>query len=468
MTTKYISLFMIWFAFSVCCISCGKWLDVKPKTEVSEKVLFVDEKGFKDALIGVYTQLGDRSLYGKEMTLALMDVLAQNYNVSLNSHPYYQGGRYNYKDAGVMSKIDAWWFGCYKAIANINNLLEQIDAKKEVFKGDNYQIIKGEALGLRALLHFDMLRVFGPIPGIGQDTKAIPYIKSFNMNVRPRLTLSQVVDSCIIDLNEAKRLLSVHKKVDLGVEDIFLSHTRNHMNYWAVTGLMARVYLYKSDAPNAYKSAREVIDAKVFEPVTATSAGSAVFPNRTFSTEHVFALYVSQLKDINNELFKQAAGSSVLTNTNTFINSRFEVSGGNSTDFRFTFLWKTDGAASTKYPAKFWQDMPNVVDNSAKRVPIIRLSELYYIASEASTDKADKLSLINEMRKNRGLPALSEALSLDDIDKEIAKEYQKEFYQEGQLFYYYKRKKYAKIGNLTIDPTVYVLPLPADEIEFNN
>lgn len=463
---KYLCLLFI--SLMLGSVSCKKWLDVKPKTEVSEDALFLNEQGFKDALIGVYTQMGARTLYGKEFTMGIMDVLAQNYSTSLSTSGYYQAGRYNYTDAPTKQKIDGFWNGSYKAIANLNNLLENIDHKKNVFVGNNYQLVKGEALALRAFLHFDILRAFGPIPAAGMDNKAIPYITSFNMTVKSLLTINEVMDACLTDLNEAVRLLAVDKQLYSGTEDVFRSFTRNHMNYWAATGLMARIYLYKNDQQNAYHKAKEVIDAGIFPFILSSTISSATSPDRTFTGEHLFALYVANLRDINAELFRQVAATNVLTNTSTFINNRFEINNGGSTDYRFLFLWKTDGAAATKYPVKYWMDDVNVA-NYIKRIPLIRLSEMYYIAAETAVDKSEKVSLLNEVRTHRGLPALANTLTATEVETEIFKEYKKEFYQEGQLFYYYKRKNRTQIEGYgsPVGASVYVLPLPDDEIEFN-
>ncbi|EEI89890.1 hypothetical protein HMPREF0765_4583 [Sphingobacterium spiritivorum ATCC 33300] len=93
---------------------------------------------------------------------------------------------------------------------------------------------------------------------------------------------------------------------------------------------------------------------------------------------------------------------------------------------------------------------------------------MYYICAETSNDKDEKIDLLNEVRANRGLRALLKTLSDEDIENELFKEYKKEFYQEGQLFYYYKRKNKLKIDGYgpEVSSKIYVLPLPDDEIEY--
>ena len=45
----------------------------------------------------------------------------------------------------------------------MNTLLKNADEKKNLFTGDQYNWITGEAYALRAMLHFDLLRLFGPV-----------------------------------------------------------------------------------------------------------------------------------------------------------------------------------------------------------------------------------------------------------------------------------------------------------------
>ncbi len=83
---------------------CNKWLDAKPKTLIESEQLFKSEKGFEDAMYGVYTKMAGTSLYGDQLTMSFLEVLAQQYNCQSNpSHNFYQAANYNYLDAGVKS-----------------------------------------------------------------------------------------------------------------------------------------------------------------------------------------------------------------------------------------------------------------------------------------------------------------------------------------------------------------------------
>ncbi|SEN55479.1 SusD family protein [bacterium A37T11] len=453
---------------SVICVSCSKWLDTKPKSQISEAALFENEQGFKDALIGVYVKLASRELYAKEFTMGLVDVLARQYDVDATSSAYYQAGQYEYKDISTQAKINTFWINAYSAIANLNNLLEAINGKESLFTHNNYQIIKGEAFALRALVHFDLLRAFGPVPTLGMDNASIPYVTTFDMDVKKALPTGTILEKCLADLDTAKSLLSVRKEVVTGISDIFLSNTRNHMNYWAVIGLMARINLYRGATEAAYSQSMEVIQSGLFPFITSEEVSAVSSPNRTFTMEQLFGIYVSNLTDINAELFKSSSLSQLLTTKEDAINQIFDVSSGGSTDYRYLYLWKTEGASGIKYPAKYWQDdITN--SNFRNRVPVIKLAEMYFIAAETAPNQAASISLLNQVRQNRGQQLLSAELSKSNLSDELTKSYQKEFYQEGQLFYYYKRKNVTQLSGYPspITPAIYQLPQPDDEKEFN-
>ncbi len=450
---------------------CKKWLDVSPKTEIREKILFSDEQGFKDALIGTYTLMGGTNTYGTNLTMGVLDGMAQRYNTTSNTqHIYYYPARYDYTNTASKNYITVIWGGLYTAVANVNNILAQADDKKELFRGNNYNQVKGEALALRAFLHFDLLRMYGVAPVVDGNRKSIPYVTRFGIKVYPLLTVNEVIDSCLKDLSTAEQLLSNDKNVRLDfVSDPFLSYTRNHMNYWAVKGLQARIYLYRGDKTNALAAALEVINnqATYFPFVTSSAASATVNRDRTFSTEHLFALNVFKLKDITDAFTKTTTvgGVPTLAHTTSNINTLYESTAGGSSDIRYVYLFTPYSTSSSS--TKYWQEDLNF-EYLKGNLPLIRLSEMYYIAAESAATAADGVNYLNTVRLKRGLIALASTISATTLQAEILKEYKKEFYAEGQLFYYFKRLNAARVDGSTVNMTeaTYTFPLPEDEIEF--
>jgi hypothetical protein len=107
---------------------------------------------------------------------------------------------------------------------------------------------------------------------------------------------------------------------------------------------------------------------------------------------------------------------------------------------------------------------------NARNIPIIRASECYLIAAETAPSLAERWNYLNVVRQNRNTPATIG----DDLQTEIEKEYRKEFFGEGQIFYYYKRRVVLKIPDpknttaagkaMTLKLENFKVPIPDDEL----
>jgi hypothetical protein len=457
--------------------SCNKWLDVQPKSQVAEETLFSTPQGFKDALFGAYGLMTSSQLYGGEMTMGIMSAVGQDYDLSNPSHNYYSAGLYNYTNLQLQSSINSIWSGSYTILANINNLLGHIDAQRSSFNANEYNMIKGEALGLRAYIHFDMLRMFAPSYLDGKDVLAIPYVTDYSKTVTKFSTVSEVVALALKDLQDAEVLLAndpVKNGNATPQSSTDLLYRREcHFNKFAINGLQARIYLYMANKPKALEAALKVIGTTQFRFIMQseiTPTGGA--RNRTFTPEQIFSLFVVNLPATGSfqDLHFHAtspAGYSRLTNTLSNYKLMFEVSNGGSTDYRYVYLLETE--SGILLPSKFWQptDAPDALKSL---VPLVRLSEMYYIAAECTPNVSDGIDYLNRVRINRGLSLLPKTLSSDDLLKEILKEYRKEFNTEGQTFFQYKRLNWPAISG-TVQPgnrATYVMPIPANELQYRN
>ena len=139
--------------------ACEDWLDVSASNQLDRNELFKTEIGYGEAMTGVYAKMCDASLYGRELTFNIVDLLGGYYVIESFNHKNWP--RYKFADqsnAFAMNYCAAYieniWNGIYGQIANLNSLLETIDGNKGIFSDDNYNLIKGEALGLRAYLHW--------------------------------------------------------------------------------------------------------------------------------------------------------------------------------------------------------------------------------------------------------------------------------------------------------------------------
>lgn len=471
MKKQYLVYYVVIFLLTIVLqLSCQKWIDVKPGSQVVMSEMFKDENGFKEALNGIYIRMGS-GLYGDMMVVGVWSSMAQDYSIYDPYHPYYSSSRFDYANTTLRMYINDMWSNMYKAIGELNVILAHIDAQKHVFTGDHYARIKGEALGLRAFLHFDLLRMYGPVPLGNQLVLSIPYVKLFSKEVPPLNTFEQVIQFALTDLLEAESLLAIDKQVLYDSPEWFGGYTRNHFNYWAAKAMMARVYLYAGDKNNALKYAKEVIDGEAFPFVDRAHLTRTQNMDRTFSTEHIFAIYAPKISSYIDRYFRPERTvsyySSSLFGDSYGIGHKFEMQAGGSTDYRL--LYHIQDYNRISYSTKFHQD--NLILMQVRnQMPLIRLSEMYYIAAEATADAPISRGYINTVREHRGLAALG--ATWDDVTKsrEIQKEYNKEFFIEGQYLFYLKRLGIYRFPGLSVELSAqnFRFPYPVDEIEFGN
>lgn len=456
---------------------CNDWLDVTPQAQVNADKLFSTPEGFENAMYGVYTSMAQATTYGKNMTWGFMDVLPQYYKVYSNSnHTYYEASRYNYNAGNSKDAIREIWLNTYKSIANCNILLESLEEKGEnFFSGDNYRLMKAEALAIRAFLHFDMLRAFTPSWDDNKDGMGIPYAESFSKKIHPQLPVREILKRILADLETARELL---KDIDPVFAKTFkdmyyhyyqpLNNISNlgdfrayHMNYFAVTGLIARVYHYMGDK-NAYTYAKEIIDALhdgYFEFTQESElSGSMKYKNVTMENEVLFAL---NFPGVQNLFY-----SSEVVGT-----TRFELNDVNSLfpfpdDLRKNLVG--ENSSSGKMVSYKFADIKS---DYGGKVPLIRVAEMFLIAAESryGDDKTEALGYLKELQTMRGVTMDLSNISYDQLITMLTGEARREFIGEGQMFYWYKRLGLPVdrgAGSITLTKQNFSLPMPSAEIEF--
>ena len=364
--------------------------------------------------------------------------------------------------------------------------------------------MKGEALGLRAFLHFDLLRMFGPVYKEHPASKAIPYRIAFDKDATPVLPASEVVDAILKDLNDAEKLLKESDPLDFFTDQTdedfidknhFLVNREFRMNLYAVKAMLARVYCYKGDAESkglATEYAKEVI---------AASKYFALYKSQTASNYNSIR-YAEQIFGITVNEFSNLLIGNYMDMENTNTQQRFYLDGD-----KFKFFYETadagntdwrkntemfevvNGASQTDVFCRKYNQKPlngGYAYSGANAVPLIRLPEMYYIVAECASSASESADALNTVRFARGISYSDKIITTgyDDLDttseedknqtkriNEIMKEYRKEYFAEGQLFYFLKAHNYSTYhgcGIETMTEAHYQMTLPDDEYIFGN
>ena len=459
---------------------CSDWLNVAPSNQVNEEDMFSTGDGYRHALNGVYLDLGTSTLYGQNLSWGFLDIIAQYYSASAfkEERVYYQSLKFNFEHTNVKSVISSIWSRSYNNIANCNNLINQVSnadpslfAQRELEKN----MIHGEALALRAFIHFEILRMFAPAM-MKDDQKAyIPYVDVYPTYVPSYETNENVLKKVVADLKEAKRMLAQcdiaeeHKawmstnsrmlgtnipRGDISEEDVFFAFRGYRMNYYAITALLARVYFWMGEYELAYNEAKEVLDAtddegkKCFSFVSYTELGS----NMKDYNGIIMCFFNKTLQE-NYEPFTMKSSEDKLYLVN------FEK-GEKEADQRL--LESMIGSEGTnKYSRKY---MIPLGTNGTDMIPGIRLSEMYYIMGDyfARTNKFTEAgAMLDEVRYERGIRETSlktTITTLDGYHTEMLEDMRKEFVGEGQLFFQYKRLDKKPVKN-----AIFVFEKPQNE-----
>jgi hypothetical protein len=476
---------------------CSNFLDVKPLDNIMEDQLFNSVKGFNTALNGVYIELNTPNVYGENLSVGLVDVMAQYYNVSsAGEHSFRFYNTYDYGNSSYKAKTEAIWQKSFSLVSNLNAVLEQSEKQKSMLGETYYGIYKGEALAMRAFLHFDLLRLFGSTYVEDLDKKVMPYVTNTDRKVQPLLTNKEMMEHILEDLLLAKSLL---EKVDPiltqgvlnedGPDNNYLTYRQYRMNYFAVCGLLARVYLWKGDPINANKYALEVIDLgqkqgdEIFPFVTpAAIFNRPGYPDRVFSTEVLFALYNDGRTNVYNKLFNYTLNtSSILTFTGSLASptGRVKQLYPDENDYRYKEHWKEETVSSAKvlYFSKFASVTDNNgVSNSYRyMMPLMRITEMYLIAAETAPTLSESTRYYNKIQVHRGLPEVSLG-TVEELSAALQTEYLREFIGEGQAYFFFKRLQRTAIPSpvrpgvdvVKMDKVHYIMPLPDSETSQRN
>ena len=442
-----------------CLAGCQDWLTIQPETQVTKEDMFKTQGGFYDALIGCYTLMRDNYSPDASMVVGGVEYMANLWITATDGGTAYDFASHDYRADLVEMNLSQLFLKQYEIIANVNTLLEYIDIQNNVLTEDEEDLYKGEALGLRAFIHFDLIRLWGPMPtGIDGNRDYLPYVTTVQLENYPYSNYQEYMTQLCTDLDSAELLL---QRVDLIVaNDKSVSYRQNRMNYYAVLGLQARVHLWLGEHDEALRYARLVKEATVAGEKKQFALGVENdflrYDRVLYSCEQLFGISLEEFNDNMIADGSYAAFEQKSTNLSELYAAE---------DIRFRYLWYTDDGGGLRSSNKYGNMASFDTENPAptKSVPLIRLSEMYLIIAECAA-LAEANTVYTEFLASRGLTTTE--LTENNRQEIILQEYLKEFYAEGQMFFVYKRLGTVNMrwSSRMCGEDVYVLPLPLREL----
>jgi hypothetical protein len=486
--------------------SCDKWLDgAQPKDQNLDEIQYSSEVGINSVLNGFYRTISAENLYGGIMTKTAIELLAHYYyyeeDLQNNGDFTYFNymSSYKYDDDVVKNPLSGVWNASYSAIFHINNFIDRVSAS-DVLAEDKKNMALGEAYGLRAFLHLDLFRLFGA------ETQPIPYNTSAEVIPHEAKAPEDFFGLLLQDIEQAKELLKNDPIITLGVKDltkveptdnltegeIFDTYLRNYrMNYYAVLALQARALMFKGDAQGAAAAAQSVISpAAPVRPFGWADKTKIVSDrNFIFYSEVIFGIYDLDLYTTWEKYTNGSRqGHTYAVNIDNLHQNifQFDNTGGDVSlweDVRVR-QWQPSTAGIGLYVSYKFANFvrTNANDPISYFQPLIRMSEMYYIMIEnylLNGQVPEAVAVLNGVRSQRGSQAEAlpdpNATTAEQAFEMLEAEYYKEFYAEGQVYFYLKRRKSSQIFNANgqgkVDvskyspPTgsIYLIPVPEGE-----
>jgi starch-binding outer membrane protein, SusD/RagB family len=467
---KYITLLS--FAALMGASSCSeKELELGPYNSVTITQAYDTETDYANAARGMYSRnvgglsgLIGGSYYGGTM-LSLPDILTDNAIIC-------QKGRLTYRlqqDFKYTPDI-TWdmWTQAYSTIRRANGILENVDKLPEGAAKNNF---KGEALAVRALAHFDMVRVYGK--AFTQATEAdlgVPYVTTTDPAARPaRESVKSNYSKIEADLKAAVGLIGASNGV-------------YRFNKSSAYGLLSRLYLYMGQWQNC-------VDASTESLKIASDPGSLTsFPNIWKDASNAGVLLKLQIVD------RDALSPGVEYSQSSASGVRSEY----VADFDLFSLYKATDVRKNAYIGSSvfsGSRYNNIIKYSGRATgnvnvidpKVLRVAEIWLNRAEAYAQlgkDTEALADLNALRKSRYSDYTAGTETGNPLKAEIDLQRRLELAFEGHRFFDIKRKNLAvqrsakgdlfdgtgktfTTRTLAAGSTFFQLPLPTIELRVN-
>ncbi len=490
---KYIKISLL-SLFSVSVFTgCGDWLDASPKTQIRAEDLFTDATGFTEALEGLYILMGEREGYGGYMSWEALEFMAWSHVNTTDGGAWYDLQRYNYDNSKPQGFVTNVWNKLYNVISNANYLIMACDMYGGDLNPGFIHSVRGQALAVRAYCHFDLIRLFGPgnllANPASMELPCVPYVTDYASYFTPQKSVEETLEMLMDDIESA---------MDEFDQSTYSTGGNRNMNAAAIRLLRARVALWMGDE-NTLDYASEIV--QMFE---SGGMGSITWstnnPVDSFISEVLFGINPYDLVDYMEHAYDLHVEGTInrnflLSPEESFVQDDLFLQGSrplgtSASDIRYAHWYADFSDTSVGVVGKMTVKV-RPTDNERNEeldsfIPLLRISEAYLIAAEAyitasltkeqTINTPAAIELINKLRAARSVSEdyyIPSDTQTAIVRQALLYEGLREFVQEGQSFFLYKRLNTPQmIGQRAVNYAIpmteakYMLPYPKGEQEF--
>ncbi len=469
--SKYILL-----TFSMFFASCDSLLEVEPRQSIDTADALSTPDLIRASVFGAYNNLKAQALYGCNLN-AIADAMGDDTRIINRA-----GGRYVFEGQNVINNTIGGWATYYYGINQINLILKAVPSSK--IPDAEKVTIEGEMTFLRALLYFNLSRIYGYEPKAAVaalDKGSVPLLLD-GIDATDQVTYPSRSKAVDIYAQMYKDLNNAIAKAPTGGGP-------NRATKGAAHALLARVALYNEDYATAVSSATAALASGVGRFVRSGELVVAWRGNQ--NPESIFEILFNTRQEslgVNNGLqsayttigsVSEAADLAAVRTTlppakgwGAVVPTAGLLALHNAADIRRGLyqLGLNRSNVIAEECTKFLGKSGIVyMDN----VPVIRVSEMYLIRAEANA-RLDKLKEgaddLNIIRRRAGLTDLTTLTTQKAVLDEMELQRRLELAFEGHRWFDLKRWKRDVIkttGNVVYGDTRTLSPIPNAEILAN-
>lgn len=389
--------FSLYLLFSIALIgltiSCGDddiYNTDPDDTEV--RYFYTSEDEFEWSVNGLYDGFFQLGYYGGSGSATDIIIVGDLLSDNLITNP---GGRGSNRishiwgyDSSAPSDI---YSASYQIVSRANALLgnlDNIDAFTELEDPDLKQHVRGHALAMRALAHFEIARNYVKIPTQSADANSfvgIPYVDVYDPYIQPaRLATVQDVYARIVE------------DLTLALNDIPDTYVQWRMNKNSVRGLLSRVYLYMGEYDLAIAAAAPVVaavqpcEANNLQQLWRSQISDGVLIERPVSTKDDPTIGVNYSQGIGSGLVAEYVVDKAFYDT-------FEATDAKRRDASIQFINSLNVYAVKKY-------LQSTYGAGIQHGRYLRVEEVILNMAEAQYldgDQGGALTTLNKLRDKR-------------------------------------------------------------------
>lgn len=454
--------------------ACDSFLDIKPVTKKPDIGSYDSADKVDATLLAAYNRLQSNDMYGGQIQL-LGELFSDNIDFT-DITGTTGDGAFQARQYGIFDGVGSGtWSAAYTAIFRANLAIEAVDQNKFTADQAVMNRLKGEGLFIRAISHFELLRLFAKPysnnpasdPGVPLRIRVVSSNEAAN-DREPRASVGAVYAQVTADLQTASTLLP--------------DTNPGRATKWAAKAYLARVFFEQNNFADTERTATDVITNGGFS--LGTPPESVTGP---FQQSGQGARYPSVIFQLINYAGSDQAGGLRRAFFNTggsaYVGRPLNATGPDN----LLDALRAEGGA--RFTALVRQDSTTVIDpvNSTSlraqslkytgvdsttalpaNIPVLRLQEVLLSRAESraelGTDDAGALADLNAVRAAAGRPA-STASGKAALLAAIRLERRVELVLEGDRFQQLRRLKLPSRGFAFNSGRLLLIPL--DEVNGN-